>query len=374
MKILSTIKSFLGHPAEDNQIQPTAPPEAPPPATHNVMPVPETALDRDIQTIAAPVSGALPPAAQRSLRALDAACDVLDEAEFKAITNPAQDAESQPPPLSNPGPATTLWKKIKVVKDEKQNAEAIEAEEARRALRAQTEQLQEQNRLEAEKKKHDKIANDKRAEKQRLEKLSSWEENFKLFCGGYDDLSITKSLLVKLIQFDRLHGFIADRAAKVAPLLDAWDVAYDARAKQTRQEFKKRMLEDLDENMQRLREGDSELRPLQSENDFEKQFSIAREQCKQRQDEVAEQFNPVLLEIADALQLAARKLSSETHVREKNEAELIGAHYEPSCVLKRLVAAGFNLRASVEYNWLASKLCSPRTTLFGILDATTKWE
>ncbi len=158
------------------------------------------------------------------------------------------------------------------------------------------------------------------------------------------------------------------------PLLDAWDVAFEARAKQTRAEFRRQLLAGMEENAQRLKDGNSNLRPLPNEQELEKQFATARDQCKQRQEEISKQFNPVLLEMADGLQLAARALASETLATEQSQAELVGARFEPSCVLKVLFTAGFGLRTCVEHNHLASKVCSPRATLFGLLDPEAQWK
>lgn len=256
----------------------------------------------------------------------------------------------------------------------KPSAEEIKAAQIRQEIRAQTKELNEGKLVAAKDAQVKQAEAEKRVKEVVAQKVDSWEERFKSYGGNSGNMVINRPLLKTLLDSGKLHDLRARCAGKVAPLLDAWDVAFEARAKQTRAEFKRQLLAGMAENERRLNDGNSDLLQLPDEKQFEKTFATSREQCKQRQAEISKQFNPALLEMADGLQLAARALASETIAAEQSQAESFGARFEPSCVLKVLFTAGFGLRTCVEHNHLASRMCSPRTTLYGLLDPEAQWK
>jgi hypothetical protein len=112
---------------------------------------------------------------------------------------------------------------------------------------------------------------------------------------------------------------------------------------------------------------------LKTEEDFNKQAELNRATCKTAQLKAASFINPVLFEIADALQKTARDLANTLLAGERAVADEFGAKFEPSCTLKLVIAAGYNFRQSVERNLACSVLTRPRKTLHGILDANQQW-
>lgn len=251
--------------------------------------------------------------------------------------------------------------------------EAIKANRIRQELREDTKRNIEQNRLNAEKTQLEKAELTQKQLRATVEKSNSWETIFKPYYRTEVNLIISKEFLVRLIRFGELHDARAECAARVAPLLLAWDVAFEARTKNTRAEVKRQLLEDIEYNAGLLKQGISDLRPVHMESDIEKRFSIVRGQCRDRMFEVANEFNPVLLEFTEQLQKAARKLVNQTFVNERSEAESFGIAFEPSATFKFLVCAAFSLGICVKNNFLASASSSPRETLYGLLDPKTTW-
>jgi len=298
----------------------------------------------------------MPEPAMKTLNVLDKAIDALER-----------------PDLAKPAPV--LVNKTLERTTKSSTPEQIEADKIRAELRADTARRMEENRQNEMRKNQERLEASKRPEEKAVGKANSWEHQFKPYCGREVAALnvITKQFLVKLITFGKLQSVRAESAERVAPLLDSWDVAFEARAKTSRAEFRKQFLDDLEENATRLREGNSDLRTMQNPDAFERQFSIVRSQCRERQLEISKQVNPVILELADKLQTVARKLCNERFVMEKAEAESYGMLFEPSSCLKYLVMAGFDLRGCVERNFLSSQLSSPREALFGLLDPNTKW-
>jgi hypothetical protein len=294
--------------------------------------------------------------AMKTLNVLDRAIDVLERPD---IAKPA-------PVLLNKTPERT---------GRLSSPEQIEADKIRAELRADTARRMEENRQNEIKRNQERLEANKRPEEKAAGKANTWEAQYKPYCGREVAALnvITKQFLAKLITFGKLQSVRAECAARVAPLLDSWDVAFEARAKTSRAEFRKQFLEDIEENATRLREGNSNLRTMQNPEAYERQFSIVRSQCRERQLEISKQVNPVILELADKLQTVARRLCNERFVMEKAEAESYGMLFEPSSCLKYLVMAGFDLRGCVERNFLSSQLSSPREALFGLLDPNTKW-
>jgi hypothetical protein len=246
-----------------------------------------------------------------------------------------------------------------------------EAEATRQAIREDTRKLFEKNKLDAEKARREKAEQADRKLKALTENKDAWEALMRPHVKGEVSVRVTKQLIVRLIEFGKLRDVRNKCAAKVSKLLDDWDIAFEARSKATRAAFKRQLLDDIADNAQRLRDGCSDLRPLQSEEQLEHNFSILRSQCRERQLEVSKQINPVLLELAEHLQAAARRLANEMFVREKSDAELFSIMFEPSCCLKFLICAGLNLRKEIESSHLASQASCPRSTLYGILDSNT---
>ena len=301
-----------------------------------------------------------------------------DATQILSVIDKAVDVVEQRPDPVTPAPINT-YEELRQIRNEKSNSSAVEAEKIREEIRAEIKRLGEENRLNEEKRQREQAEAKQRATKAAFEKASSWEVLMKPYCNPNEDVTLntlTRSLLSNLLNFGKLHTARAECAALVSPMLEAWDVAFEARGKISRKEFKKLLLEDIEDNAQRLRDGYSDLRPLTSVSGeaFEKQYSILRGQCKERQQEVAKSFNPVLFGFAEKLQAVARKLVNERFIAEKSEAEAFGILFEPSRTLKYLLTAGFDFRGCVERNWQASQLVSPRTTLYGLLDPNTSWE
>ena len=132
----------------------------------------------------------------------------------------------------------------------------------------------------------------------------------------------------------------------------------------------------MKDNENRLRDGDKDLRNLADQEAFARQASLNRDICKAAQRKAAEAVNPVLLEIAQDIQMAARKLAVERAIAERNEAFDYGVAFEPSCLLLSLASVGYDLRQFVEYNWL----CGPSwyvpgaIDMHGILDLNKDWK
>jgi hypothetical protein len=248
----------------------------------------------------------------------------------------------------------------------------IEANKIRGEIRAETERMKQQTQLDAEKAGKEKLEAAERTRTASTRKASSWEELFKRYRPD-DPVVISEPLVSVLIKRGGLRDAIAARAAEVKPHLDAWDVAFEARGKHTRVEFKRQLFADMEENEKRLQEGLSDLRKLPDEAAFEKQASQNREICKTAQRKAADAVNPVISEIADKLQTFSRELAVEIEKTERKTAFEFGFTFEPSCILRGVVSAGFELRNFVEHNWLCSHLTCPRTTLFGILDVNKEW-
>jgi hypothetical protein len=255
-------------------------------------------------------------------------------------------------------------------------AERIAAEQRRAEMRAETARRIEENRLSNERREREMADAKKRADEAAMQKADSWENHFKPYCLPHREATlntVTKQLIARLLNFGNLRDVRAECATRVSPLLDAWDVAFEAKGKATRAEFKRQFNADIEENAERLREGISELRPLVQADPYEKHFTITRSICRDRMLEVSKQINPVLLELADKLQHAARRLCNERLVSEKSEADSFNIPFEPSGSLRFLITAGLDFRGTVERNFLSSQLCCPRTTLYGLLDPNTKW-
>jgi hypothetical protein len=248
----------------------------------------------------------------------------------------------------------------------------LEAERVRAELRADTERRKRENKIAAENAQREQAAAAERGQKAALEKANSWEEQMKAYRPA-SEVNLTEPLLSVIINRCGLAEGIRSRASKVQSHLDAWDAAFEARQKTAYSEFKRQLLEDMAYNEDMLKAGVTDLRTLPDEDRFMKQAATTRAMCKARQQTAADAVNPLLFEIADDLQKAARKLAVDTLIAEKKTASEFGVEFEPSCVLRALVSAGYGLRRLTEYNFRCTAMVCPRDTMFGILDVKKEW-
>lgn len=247
-----------------------------------------------------------------------------------------------------------------------------EAEERRAVIRADNARMRAENLRNAEKAKHEEVEAAERAKKAAFEKANSWEEKMKVYRPA-DEINYTEPLIREIIQRGGLAESIHSRVSKIQSHLDAWDAAFEARQKTAYSEFKRQLLEDMEENENLLKEGITDLRKLPDEEAFMKQAASNRQLCKAQQQKAADAVNPVLFEIGADLQKAARKLAVELLIAEKEIAFKFGVTYEPSVIVRAMVSAGYGLKQYTEYNFRCSAMVSPRDAMYGILDANKEW-
>lgn len=269
------------------------------------------------------------------------------------------------------------WWALKAQNHHANDVKQMEADRTRRQFREQMRLERLEREANARRDEERAQAEAERQQKELAEKSrhKTWDETFRPFIANYQGFTLTAPVIKKIVSHGKLEGYLASQAKKLKPIIARHKEIHAQRRSVNFLAAKSLHRESIVRELQSAQAGNhdsffdpSGSHPETLEKGFEAKRIVLREQMRMQSDLA----KPILLEIGDRLQAAARDLATERDKAERAQADEFEIRYEPSSILRAIVVAGFEVKNYIQHNYTVGPLVDYSEFMFGLVDLSGK--